>query len=155
MNDQVFQRSYGLVGGILIARGLAGALQEIGRLAESPAGLLSHPGFMIGAAINLIFGVAFSLGYVRRWLLLATFAVYGFTVIVFLSDLLIPVFRHLPISPVFACSHLASIILSLYVLIYIFSLLRSMKRPANKPPEAMAVERPPSNPSPAPAMPHL
>ena len=29
------------------------------------------------------------------------------------------------------------------------------KAAANKPPEAMAVERPPSNPSPAPAMPHL
>ena len=29
------------------------------------------------------------------------------------------------------------------------------KRRANKPPEAMAVERPPSNQSPAPAMPHL
>lgn len=29
------------------------------------------------------------------------------------------------------------------------------KRRANKPPEAMAVKRPPSNPSPTPAMPHL
>lgn len=29
------------------------------------------------------------------------------------------------------------------------------KAEANKPPEAMAVERPPSNQSPAPAMPHL